>query len=155
MKTLNPATLNAGRTLKNLSIALGLTATVLFLAGCQTLPATAPAQEISAQELRAKLDAHVPLTLVFAAKRSYFAGAAIPGAMASEDFEKSTASLPKDREIVVYCGCPKDEAAHHLADELQAQGFVNVKLLQGGIYSWLNAGYDLAPRARELTALTR
>src|SRR5260221_5123881 len=155
MMKLNTAILNAGRILKNLSTILGLAAGALILAGCQTMPATSPTPEISAQELRAKLDAHDPMILVFAAKRSYFTGAAIPGAIASEEFRQRASSLPKDREIVLYCGCPKDEASHHMAAELRAEWFVNVKLLQGGIFSWLNAGYDLVPRAAELSALTR
>ncbi len=155
MMKLDTATLKAGGTLRNLSSVLGLAVGALVLAGCQALPAATPTPEISAQELRARMDAHVPMLLVFAAKRSYFTGAVIPGAIPSESFREKAPSLAKDTKIVLYCGCPQDEASHHLAAELRAEGFVNVQLLQGGIYSWLNAGYDLAPRAAELTNLTR
>ena len=44
--------------------------------------------------------------------------------------------VPKDREIVTYCACPKDEASIAAAQILQAGGFTRVKVLQGGWTEW-------------------
>jgi len=133
---------------------LGIAAAILVLVGCQAVPAASRASGISAQELRAKLDSQSPMTLVFAAKRSYFAGAAISSAIPQEEFQERIPTLPKDSDIVLYCGCPQDAGSLHLAAELRRLGFINVKVLEGGIYAWLNAGFELT-KSRELTALTK
>lgn len=56
--------------------------------------------------------------------------------------------LPRDREIVTYCACPKDESSIAAAQILQASGFKNVKVLQGGWTEWLKANGPVQPRAR-------
>ena len=137
--------------------AIGLLTLVLSgiaLAGCQTIPANPRVSQISPEELRAKLDHQDPLLLVFAYTRTYFAVARIEGAMPSEDLRASIPSLPRDVEIVLYCGCPHDKASYELATELRAVGFTHVKVLHGGIFAWLNAGYELAPPSRDLTAVS-
>jgi rhodanese-related sulfurtransferase len=139
---------------KGIAAHVGVAAAILVLVGCQALPAASPSREISAQELRAKLDTQTPMTLVFASKRSYFANAAIQGAIPEEEFRERIPTLPKDSDIVLYCGCPQDAGSLKLAAELRKQGFVNVKVLQGGIYAWLNAGFELT-KSRELTAVTK
>src|SRR5262245_43058359 len=45
--------------------------------------------------------------------------------------------LPKNREIVTYCACPKDESSISAAQILQAAGFTRVRVLQGGWNEWL------------------
>ena len=56
--------------------------------------------------------------------------------------------LPRDREIVTYCACPKDEASITAAQILQAGGFTRVRVLQGGWTAWSRAGGPVQPRAR-------
>lgn len=45
--------------------------------------------------------------------------------------------LPKDREVVTYCACPKDESSYSAAQIFQAAGFQRVRVLQGGWNEWL------------------
>ncbi len=54
--------------------------------------------------------------------------------------------LPKDREIVTYCACPKDESSISAAQVLQSSGFTNVKVLQGGWTDWMRAGGPVQPK---------
>ena len=56
--------------------------------------------------------------------------------------------LPRDREIVTYCACPKDEASIAAAQVLQSSGFTRVRVLQGGWTEWLKANGPVQPRAR-------
>ena len=56
--------------------------------------------------------------------------------------------LPRDREIVTYCACPKDEASVAAAQVLQSSGFTRVRVLQGGWTEWLRVNGPVQPRAR-------
>ena len=56
--------------------------------------------------------------------------------------------LPRDREIVTYCACPKDEASIAAAQVLQSSGFTRVRVLQGGWNEWQRVNGPVQPRAR-------
>jgi rhodanese-related sulfurtransferase len=56
--------------------------------------------------------------------------------------------LPRDREIVTYCACPKDEASIAAAQVLQSSGFTRVRVLQGGWTEWQRVNGPVQPRAR-------
>lgn len=56
--------------------------------------------------------------------------------------------LPRDREIVTYCACPKDESSIEAAQILQASGFTRVRVLHGGWTEWLKANGPTQPRAK-------
>lgn len=45
-------------------------------------------------------------------------------------------SLSRTRPLVLYCDCPDDGASHALALRLQAAGYGNVAVLQGGLPAW-------------------
>ena len=52
--------------------------------------------------------------------------------------------LERDGESVIfYCACPHDEGAIQQAKKYQREGFTNVKILEGGVNAWKNAGYGL------------
>ena len=44
--------------------------------------------------------------------------------------------LPRDRKIVVYCGCPNEASAANAARMLLDRGFIWVRPLAGGLESW-------------------
>jgi rhodanese-related sulfurtransferase len=46
-------------------------------------------------------------------------------------------TLPKDRQLIVYCSCSGDSAAIHVALKLKALGFQEVAAMRDGIYGWL------------------
>jgi len=55
---------------------------------------------------------------------------------------------PRDREIVTYCACPRDEASIRAAQILLDAGFTRVYVLQGGWQMWLKANGQTEPRPR-------
>jgi membrane protein DedA with SNARE-associated domain len=50
-------------------------------------------------------------------------------------------SLPRDREIILYCTCPNEASAAQAARLLFRQGFSHVRPLRGGLDAWIAAGY--------------
>ncbi len=68
----------------------------------------------------------------------------LPGARhipAGAEFVRGFEGVARDREIVLYCsvGWRSSEAAQLLMDA----GFTNVENLEGSIFEWANAGYEL------------
>jgi len=69
----------------------------------------------------------------------------IPGAIhtSMDDIKNDNRSLPRDREIIVYCSCPNEASAARVALLLQRQGFTRVRPLLGGIDAWRQQNYPL------------
>src|ERR1051325_9732159 len=112
---------------------------------------------ISADELKAKVTSNNPVTIIdvrsaegFAASTTTVKGSIhfklrhLKYRLAYPPFK----DLPKDREIVTYSACPKDESSIAAAQILQASGFKHVKVLQGGWLAWLSANGAVEPRAK-------
>jgi rhodanese-related sulfurtransferase len=130
-------------------IVLGLTAIAVQ---AQTAPAI---DTISAEELKAKVTGNQPVMIIDVRSSSGFASSPnkVKGAihfkvrkLRSRLAFPPLKDLPKDREIVTYCACPKDEASFSAAQVLQAGGFKRVKVLQGGWQEWLRANGPVEPR---------
>jgi len=51
--------------------------------------------------------------------------------------------VPKDGEVIVYCGCPNEASAVKVAQTLKQLGFGRVRPLHGGIDAWIAAGHDV------------
>ena len=119
---------------------------------------TAPAFEtISAEELKTKLTNNQPVTIIDVRSSEGYANSTttIKGAFHFKLRKlKSRLSfvplkdLPKDREIVTYCACPKDQSSIAAAQILQAGGFTRVRVLQGGWNEWVKAGGPVQPKAK-------
>lgn len=62
----------------------------------------------------------------------------IPGALplTVEDVIARCRELPHDRDVILYCACPRDEASVQAARRLREKGFVRVWPLAGGIEAW-------------------
>lgn len=54
--------------------------------------------------------------------------------------------IPKDREVVTYCACPKDESAISAARIFQETGFTRVRVLQGGWTEWVKNNGPVQPK---------
>ena len=132
-------------------IVVGLSA---IAARAQNAPAV---QMITAEELKTKVTSSQPVTIIdvrssegYANSNSTVKGAIhlklrkLKARLAFFPFK----DLPKDREIVTYCACPKDESSIAAAQILQASGFKNVRVLQGGWQEWLKASGPVQPRAK-------
>jgi len=81
---------------------------------------------------------------------------AIPGALLFNGGEPipAIAALPKDRHIIVYCSCPNDVSAAHVAKELHTHGYKRAKPLHGGLDAW-NAAFAPAVTVLPIEELTQ
>jgi rhodanese-related sulfurtransferase/thiol-disulfide isomerase/thioredoxin len=53
-------------------------------------------------------------------------------------------SLPKDKLLVLYCGCVGEEASDSVAQQLMNPwGYKNIKVLDGGLMRWSKLGYPV------------
>lgn len=112
---------------------------------------------ISADELKAKLTGNQPVTIIDVRSSEAYAAAnqTIKGAIHFKTRKLKyrlayppLKNLPKDREIITYCSCPKDESSIAAAQILQAGGFKRVRVLQGGWQEWLKVNGPVEPRTK-------
>ena len=104
---------------------------------------------ITAEELKTKMSSNQPVTVIDVRGAEGYAASSttIQGAfhfklrkLKSRLTFAPMKDVPKDREIVTYCACPKDESSIKAAQVLAASGFTRVRVLQGGWNEWLKAG---------------
>jgi rhodanese-related sulfurtransferase len=62
------------------------------------------------------------------------------------------ASIPRDRDIVLYCTCPSDATSARTALRLRSLGIYRVRPLHGGYEGWKNLGYPLEPMEQRTVA---
>jgi membrane protein DedA with SNARE-associated domain/rhodanese-related sulfurtransferase len=69
----------------------------------------------------------------------------IPGALQvpTPELHRHMASLPRDRDIVLYCTCPNEASAAQAARVLMNHGFQRVRPLHGGLDAWIAAGFAI------------
>jgi len=62
----------------------------------------------------------------------------IPGSLplSSEEVITKHHDLPRDRDVILYCGCPADASSVQVARSLRGKGFTRVWPLSGGIEAW-------------------
>jgi rhodanese-related sulfurtransferase/thiol-disulfide isomerase/thioredoxin len=57
---------------------------------------------------------------------------------------KEPGPLPKDKLLVLYCGCIGEEASEDVAQQLMNNwGYKNIKVLDGGLMRWIKLGYPV------------
>ena len=139
---------------KHLLRALILIALTAIASQAQDAPSV---QMISAEELKAKVTANQPVMIIDVRSSEGYArsNTTVKGALHFKVRKLKSRlafaplkDLPKDREIVTYCACPKDESSIAAAQILQASGFKRVRVLQGGWQEWLKANGPVEPRAK-------
>jgi rhodanese-related sulfurtransferase len=120
-------------------------------------PAAPAVETITADELKTKLSGGQPVTIIDVRGAEAYASATstIKGSIHFKVRKLKyrlayppLKDLPRDREIVTYCSCPKDEASIAAAQILQASGFKRVRVLQGGWQEWLRANGPIEPRTK-------
>src|SRR5690349_7247218 len=120
-------------------------------------PAAPNVAMISADELKSKLAGNQPVMIIDVRGSETYASAnqTIKGAIHFKTRKLKSRlaypplkDLPKDREIVTYCSCPKDESSIAAAQILQASGFKRVRVLPGGWQEWLRANGPVEARAK-------
>lgn len=139
-----------------LTMLFGLIAS-LSLATAVEAQQAAAVNTISAEELKAKLAKNAQVTIIDLRSSEGFANSTttVKGSihfklrkLKSRLNFAPLKDLPRNREIVTYCACPKDQSSIAAAQILQAAGFTQVKVLQGGWHEWLRVNGPVQPRAR-------
>jgi len=104
---------------------------------------------MTAGELKAKVSAHQPVTIVDVRDSNSNAGTPerIKGAihvrlrrLKLRLAQHPLKSLPRDQPVVTYCACPADEAGIRAAQVFRDAGFQRVSTLKGGWEAWRQAG---------------
>ena len=69
----------------------------------------------------------------------------LPGAVriGPAEIARYAASIPRDRDIILYCTCPSEETSAKVALQLHRLGITRVRPLRGGFDGWKQAGYPL------------
>ena len=100
-------------------------------------------EEISLEELKAKLDGGDDFRLVMTLAEWAFKSQHIPGSINISTPEGAAEQLSPDDEIVVYCTNPPCKASRTVYHRLKAAGYERVKRFAGGLEAWSDAGYPL------------
>jgi len=141
-------------TLKHSILALIIVGLTAIAAYAQDAPSV---EMISADELKAKVISNNPVTIIDVRSSEGYAASTttIKGSIHFKVRKLKSRlpyaplkDLPKDREIVTYCACPKDQSSIAAAQILQAAGFKRVKVLQGGWLEWVRVNGPVEPRAK-------
>jgi rhodanese-related sulfurtransferase len=106
-----------------------------------------PVKTISTQELRQLLDSKRPIQFWNVLTDEWFKGENIVGSrrvpLDKVGSEVRSTNLPKDAEIVVYCGGPKCPQSRMAAEKLVKLGYENVRAYEGGLEEWKSAGFPV------------
>jgi len=99
--------------------------------------------EISREQLKAKLDRGEQFNLVMTLGSLAFQGKHIPGSLNLSEPKDLLAGLDPQQETVVYCSdrlCPSSIMAYHFLD---SRGYKKLWRYSGGLSDWEQAGYPL------------
>jgi membrane protein DedA with SNARE-associated domain/rhodanese-related sulfurtransferase len=85
---------------------------------------------------------HEPILVDARSATAQMLDPAVPGALLFNggDLSAEINGLDKSRPIIVYCSCPNDVTAAHVAKNLVGQGFHRARPLHGGLEAW-NAAF--------------
>jgi rhodanese-related sulfurtransferase len=107
---------------------------------------------MSPQELKRHIDAgSEEIVIVDTAAELIFEEERIPGAINYPWVAELAlpVPLPRDKTLVVYCACNDHEDSVDMAAKLSQAGYLDVKVLEGGWFEWLDLEYDIAGLAAE------
>jgi rhodanese-related sulfurtransferase len=107
---------------------------------------------MSPAELLGKIDSHATdVVILDTAAPLIFEDEHIPGAVNYpwvHELELPV-KLPRDKTLVLYCACKDHEDSSDMAKKLSQVGYLDVKVLEGGWFKWLDLGYATAGAAAE------
>jgi len=110
-----------------------------------TVPTEVAVRTISTQEVRQLLDSKHSFQFWNVLTGEWFKGENITGSrrvpLDEVGSEVRGTNLPKNQEIVVYCGGPKCPQSRMAAEKLGKLGYGNVRAYEGGLEEWKGAGY--------------
>lgn len=103
---------------------------------------------ITAEELKKLIDEGSDITIVDTQDERIYPVRHIKGAI---NFPwapviKEPINLPRNKLLIIYCGCAGEEASKEVARQLMANwGFKQIKVLDGGFIRWLTLKYPAEP----------
>lgn len=100
-------------------------------------------RSIDHQELKQKMDDHVPFRLVMALNEWQYRMKRIPGSLYFATIQMALDELNKEDEIIVYCSDQTCIASAALGRMLEHLGYAHVLHFPGGLAEWEQAGYPL------------
>ena len=102
---------------------------------------------ISPAELRGRMKLGEPFYVVDLRHAASAAadGRSFPGSvhLTPEQVVANRDRIPTDRDVVLFCNCPREAAAAQLTVRLRQFGFARVYPLEGGLDGWERAGFPL------------
>ena len=104
------------------------------------------------EELKRLLDAQSEdIVVVDTAAELIFEEERIPGAINYPWVHELAlpVPLPRDKTLVIYCACNDHEDSVDMAKKLSQVGYLDVKVLEGGWFKWLDLEYPIAGLAAE------
>src|SRR5262249_22411124 len=111
---------------------------------------------ITPEELKTRLDRGEDLIVVDVRDRSDFQAepAIIPGAlhMTVDELERRHREIPRERDIVLYCTCAREQSSAGAALLLRARGIERIRPLAGGYHGWRDRGYPMTSLATTTSA---
>jgi rhodanese-related sulfurtransferase len=71
----------------------------------------------------------------------------IPGSIRidPDNIEQIAPTLPRDRDLVVYCTCIADDTSRKIVLSALSHNFTRIKLLKGGLTAWKASGFPVEP----------
>ncbi len=100
-------------------------------------------EQISREDLKAKLDGGDNLKLVMALDELAYHAKHIPGSLYTSTPQALLEMVSKDDDSVVYCSNPTCIASVAVYQYLPAQGYPHVRRYSGGLEDWEAAGLPL------------
>lgn len=107
--------------------------------------------EINADELHARLTGHRPLKIIDVRSGAEWRRSHIPGAVSVpiNELKVRIASLQLDAQQPIIAICLSAHRSIPAVRLLQAQGFVNIVQLKGGMLAWWNKNYPTEQARRK------
>ena len=109
---------------------------------------------MSPQELKSLIEAESDeVIIVDTAAELIFEDERIPGSVNLPWVHELSlpVTLPRDKTLVIYCACNDHEDSVDMAQKLGLVGYLDVKVLEGGWFEWLDLGYETVGLAVEET----
>ncbi len=107
---------------------------------------------MSPQELKSLIEAESDeVVIVDTAAELIFEDERIPGSVNFPWVHELAlpVTLPRDKTLVIYCACNDHEDSVDMAQKLGLVGYLDVKVLEGGWFEWLDLGYETVGLAVE------
>lgn len=103
---------------------------------------------ITSESLKVLLDRKIDLDVIFVGPEDRYREARIPTArrVPPETIDEAFRDVPRDRFVVVYCGCCKGKGgglSGYAVERLKGLGFVSVLHLDGHLDAWMERGFPV------------